>query len=113
MVYTRNISDELFNNNYKISKIQVGKKTEKHLYEYQTSSSRGESIFGHKVLSIDDCLAISNYTEIDMHQLCEVIDSEEGRKYAGVDITDKIIAPKNINDNHIRDIYEVLSLKRD
>ncbi len=27
MVYARNISDELFNKNYKISKIQVGKKT--------------------------------------------------------------------------------------
>lgn len=75
MVYARNVSDELFNSNYKISKIQVGKKTEKHLYEYQTFSSRGESIFGHKVLSIDDCLAISNYTEVDMHQLCQAIDS--------------------------------------
>lgn len=73
MVYGRNISDELLNSNYKISKIQVGKKTEKHLYEYQTSTTRTESIFGHKVLSIDDCFAISNYTEIDMHQLCEAI----------------------------------------
>jgi hypothetical protein len=113
MVYARNISDELFNTNYKISKIQVGKKTEKHLYEYQTTATRGESIFGHKVLSIDDCFAISNYTEIDMQQLCEAIDSEKGRKYAGIDITEKIFEPKNINNNYIKDIYEILSLKKD
>jgi hypothetical protein len=112
MVYARNISDELSNVNYKISKIQVGKKTEKHLYEYQTSSVRAESIFGHKVLSIDDCFAISNYTEVDMRQLCQALEADRPR-FSGIDITDKILAPKHINDNHLRDIYQILSLKRD
>jgi hypothetical protein len=31
----------------------------------------------------------------------------------GVDITGKILSPKNINNTHALDIYEVLSLKRD
>jgi len=36
MVYVRNISDELLNMNYKISKLQIGKKSKKNTYEYQT-----------------------------------------------------------------------------
>lgn len=62
MVYVRNISDELLNINYQISKMQIGKKATKHSYEYQTATGRTESIIGHKTITIDDLNSISNYT---------------------------------------------------
>lgn len=48
-----------------------------------------------------------------MERLCEMMASEEGSKYSGIDITNKILAPRNINTDRKKDIYEILSLKRD
>lgn len=49
-----------------------------------------------------------------MAQLCQAMEGDQtGGKFSGIDITNKILAPKNINTNHHRDIYEVLSLKKD
>lgn len=61
---------------------------------------------------MDDCLAISNYTQVDMHQLNDAL-HRDSRLARGIDITGKILSPKNINDSHANDIYEVLSLRRD
>jgi hypothetical protein len=63
------------------------------------------------VLSLDDCLAISNYTEIDMQEFADLVETDP--RAQGIDITGKILSPKNINNSHALDIYEVLSLKRD
>jgi len=48
MLYTRNISDELLNRDYKISRIQIGKKTKKNIQEFQTSMGRNEDVSDHK-----------------------------------------------------------------
>ena len=37
----------------------------------------------------------------------------DSRRGQCIDLTNKILSPKNINDSHAHDIYEVLSLRRD
>lgn len=42
-----------------------------------------------------------------------MVEGEDAQKYAGIDITQKILAPKTINNNRVKDIYQILSLRKD
>lgn len=48
MLYTRNLTNELVNRDYKVSRLQIGVKTKKNIKEYQTSSTRTENISDNK-----------------------------------------------------------------
>jgi hypothetical protein len=50
-IYTRNISDELANRDYKISRIKIGKQNKKNITEYQTSTGRTENVSDNKELT--------------------------------------------------------------
>lgn len=51
-LYSRNISNDLLNRDYKINKININRELKKHAFEYQSLAGRAEKILGHKVLAL-------------------------------------------------------------
>jgi hypothetical protein len=92
MIYSRNITNELVNRDYKVSRLQIGVKTRKNIKEYQTSTARTENISDNKEITFEALSSISNYGELNMHNLCELIlTSREDRPIP--DLTGSILHP--------------------
>lgn len=111
MIYSRNITNELINRDYKVSRLQIGVKTKKNIKEYQTSTTRTENVNDNKEMSFEALSSSSNYGEIDMQQLCLLI-LEKANDIPTTDITAKIVSPSTITTSKTKDTYCLLNLKK-
>lgn len=111
-IYSRNITNQLVNRDYKVSRLQIGVKTKKNIKEYQTSSVRMENIHDNKEIPFEALSSATNYGQVDMHSLCELI-LEKGYEIPTPDLTPKIISPISISTAKTRDTYEILSIRKE
>ena len=94
----------MVNRSYKVSRLQIGVKTKKNIKEYQTSIGRTENISENKEITFEALVSSSNYGEIDMQSLCELI-LEQSSRIPTLDLTPSIITPALISISKIKDTY--------